>query len=356
MAQAITSAWVHIGHDHGAGLAPTFNPRDTDVIRRRPALVATLVFAGVISGVGCATPVDLDGMKADVVELQTRVDALSDRVRQVAARPPSTTTPSTTTSSTTTISGSGISVPPKETLLLRSPTSEDPLRVMVVGDSVTYEIEPALTAALQRTGRVVSANRTQVGFGLSRWPVYQWWEIWLPFLAEVRPEAVIVQTGIWDVSDVWGSDDRIPKPEDPDWEDSFAFLVRMAVDVLSTDGAHVYWLTMLPSPESDGPARLTRLLLEVAAGDDRLSIIDLTPSFTDNEGQYIDEIDRSGEPWPIRKIDGVHLCREGAALAARSTTEAVLADAGLNIFPGWEKGLWRANPLYEVDPCDDPVN
>ena len=177
MAQAITSAWVHIGHDHGAGLAPTFNPRDTDVIRRRPALVATLVFAGVISGVGCATPVDLDGMKADVVELQTRVDALSDRVRQVAARPPSTTTPSTTTPATTTpatttISGSGISVPPKETLLLRSPTSEDPLRVMVVGDSVTYEIEPALTAALQRTGRVVSANRTQVGFGLSRWPVY----------------------------------------------------------------------------------------------------------------------------------------------------------------------------------------
>ncbi len=371
MAQAITSAWVHIGHDHGAGLAPTFNPRDTDVIRRRPALVATLVFAVVISGVSCATPVDLDGMKADVVELQTRVDALSDRVRQVAARPtatttpstttpatttPATTTPATTTPATTTISGSGISVPPKETLLLRSPTSEDPLRVMVVGDSVTYEIEPALTAALQRTGRVVSANRTQVGFGLSRWPAYQWWEIWLPFLDEVRPEAVIVQTGIWDVSDVWGSDDRIPKPEDPDWEDSFAFLVRMAVDVLSADGAHVYWLTMLPSPESDGPARLTRLLLEVAAGDDRLSIIDLTPSFTDNEGQYIDEIDRSGEPWPIRKIDGVHLCREGAALAARSTTEAVLADAGLNIFPGWEKGLWRANPLYDVDPCDDPVN
>ncbi|HCV99986.1 MAG TPA: hypothetical protein DGK99_01115, partial [Acidimicrobiaceae bacterium] len=64
--------------------------------------MATLVFAGVISGVSCATPVDLDGMKADVVELQTRVDALSDRVRQVAARPTATTTPSTTTPATTT--------------------------------------------------------------------------------------------------------------------------------------------------------------------------------------------------------------------------------------------------------------
>ena len=334
------------------------------MIRRRPALVATLVLAGVIGSVGCADPVDLDGMKTDVAELRTRVDALSERVHQVASRPPATTTPSasipatttTAATTTTTTAGDGTSVPPKAALLLRSPTSEDPLRVMVVGDSVTYEIEPALTAALQRTGRVVSANRTQVGFGLSRWPVYRWWEIWIPFLAEVRPEAVIIQTGIWDVNDVWASDDRIPRPEDPDWEDSFAFLVRMAVDVLSADGAHVYWLTMLPSPESDGPGRLTRLLLEVASGDDRLSVVDLTPGFTDDEGEYIDEIDRAGEPWPVRKIDGVHLCREGAAVAARSTAEAVLADAGLVIFPGWEKGLWRGNPLYDVDPCDDPVN
>ena len=364
MAQAITSAWVHSGHDHGAGLASTFNPRDTDVIRRRPALVATLILAGVIGSVGCADPVDLHGMKADVAELRTRVDALSERVHQVASHPPATPTPATSipattttaTTTTTTTAGSGTSEPPTATLLLRSPTAEDPLRVMVVGDSVTYEIEPALTAALQRTGRVVSANRTQVGFGLSRWSVYRWWEIWIPFLAEVRPEAVIIQTGIWDVNDVWGSDDRIPRPEDPDWEDSFAFLVRMAVDVLSADGAHVYWLTMLPSSESDGPGRLTRLLVEVASGDDRLSVVDLTPGFTDDEGEYINEIDRFGEPWPVRKIGGVHLCREGAAVAARSAAEAVLADAGLVVFPGWEKGLWRANPLYDVDPCDDPVN
>ena len=38
---------------------------------------------------------------------------------------------------------------------------------MVIGDSVTYEIQPGLTAALQHTGLVVSANRTLIGFGLS---------------------------------------------------------------------------------------------------------------------------------------------------------------------------------------------
>ena len=99
--------------------------------------------------------------------------------------------------------------------------------MMVVGDSVTFEVEPGLTAALEHTGLVISANRTQVGFGLSQWPIYFWWEIWPPFLAEVRPEAVVVQTGTWDVYDVWGGEGRIPEPDDPNWEESFAFLVRI---------------------------------------------------------------------------------------------------------------------------------
>ena len=92
--------------------------------------------------------------------------------------------------------------------------------MMVVGDSVTFEVEPGLSAALEHTGLVISANRTQVGFGLSQWPIYFWWEIWPPFLAEVRPEAVVVQTGTWDVYDVWGGEGRIPEPDDPNWEES----------------------------------------------------------------------------------------------------------------------------------------
>ncbi len=341
--------------------------------------VAALVVVAVTGGAGCADPVDLSEMRADVADLRTGIDDLAEQVHQVATHPPTTAAPlpsppptslptvtppatSTTTSSTT--------VPVSATPLLRSPTPEDPLRVMVVGDSVTYEVEPALTAALQWTGRMTSANRTQVGFGLSRWPVYKWWEVWPPFLAEVRPEAVIIQTGIWDVNDVWDGDDRIPRPEDPDWEEQFAFLIRMAVDVLSDSGssdrgssdrgssdrdAHVYWLTMLPSPDSEWPQRLNQLLAQVASEDDRLSIVDLTPGFTDAEGGYADEVTRDGDLWPTRKTDGVHLCREGAAVAAAIVAEAVLADAGMVPASGWEQGSWRSNPLYDVNPCEDPT-
>ena len=269
---------------------------------------------------------------------------------------PSTTTPPATTvevTATTTVPPTATTVPPAR--ILRSPTALEPLRVMVLGDSVTYEIEPGLTAALQHTGLVVSANRTQMGFGLSQWPIFHWWEVWPPFLDEVRPEAVVLQAGIWDVQAVYGGERRLPRPEDPDWEAQFSFLVGVALDVLAADGAHVYWLTMLPSPDPGHTGRLNRLLVALAAGDDRMSVVDLTPGFTDAEGRYVDHVDRLGVAWPIRKVDGVHLCREGTEVAAGLAAAAILGDAGLEPEAGWEDGPWRLDPLYEVDPCDDPA-
>ena len=73
-----------------------------------------------------------------------------------------------------------------EIRLGRIPTKEEPLRVMIIGDSATYEIEPALSAALKKTGVVETANRTQFGFGLSQWPRYKWWDIW-PCLLYTSP-------------------------------------------------------------------------------------------------------------------------------------------------------------------------
>ena len=234
-------------------------------------------------------------------------------------------------------------------------TAEDPLRVMVVGDSVTYEIEPALTAALEHTGLVASSNRTQVGFGLSRWPVYPWWEVWPPFLAEVNPEAVVFQTGIWDVNEVFYGDLRRPVPEDVDWAEQYVFLMEVAVEVLTADGAILFWQTMLPSTDPAPVERLNRLVVDLTGRDERVVLVDLTSGFTDSDGAYRRLVDRDGELWPLRKVDEVHLCRQGAEVAARITAEAIVSHFGLRLLDGWEDGPWRSDPRFDVDPCDDPA-
>jgi hypothetical protein len=225
---------------------------------------------------------------------------------------------------------------------------------MIVGDSVTYEIQPGLTAALEHTGLVTSANRTQVGFGLSRWPIYPWWDVWETFLDEVQPEAVVIQAGIWDVAEVFAGELRRPVPTDPDWDEQFTFLMEVAVDVLSSDGAIVYWQTMLPSTSPGPGGRLNDLVADLADRDDRVVMVDLTPAFTRNGG-YTGFVERDGVEWPIRKVDGVHLCREGSEIAGRVTAEAIATDWGFEVVDGWEDGAWRADPLFDVDPCDDPA-
>lgn len=322
---------------------------------------ATLLLVAACGAATVPVPVGtVPGGTSTALEPSTGVESASGPAT-ATTDPPTTTVPPTTTppattveaTATTTVPPTATTVPPAR--ILRSPTALEPLRVMVLGDSVTYEIEPGLTAALQHTGLVVSANRTQMGFGLSQWPIFHWWEVWPPFLDEVRPEAVVLQAGIWDVQAVYGGERRLPRPEDPDWEAQYSFLVGVALDVLAADGAHVYWLTMLPSPDPGHTGRLNRLLVALAAGDDRMSVVDLTPGFTDAEGRYVDHVDRLGVAWPIRKVDGVHLCREGTEVAAGLAAAAILGDAGLEPEAGWEDGPWRLDPLYEVDPCDDPA-
>tara|TARA_B100001146_G_C16070510_1_gene386256 strand:- start:97 stop:798 length:702 start_codon:yes stop_codon:yes gene_type:complete len=227
---------------------------------------------------------------------------------------------------------------------------------LVLGDSGTYEIEPGLTAALEHTGLVDSADGTQMGLGLSRWPELPWWEAWTEYVAEIRPDAVVLQVGIWDVEEgVFGGPIRRPVPTDSDWEQQFAFLMDVAVEVLTVDGADLYWLTMLPAPpEGASPERLNRLVVELANRDERVSVVDLTPAFS-RDGEYVRVVERNGVVWPIRKVDGVHLCREGAELAGRVVAEAIAADHGVIVDVGWEDGPWRSNPKFDLDPCSDPL-
>ncbi|MCH2432861.1 MAG: hypothetical protein MK184_02275 [Acidimicrobiales bacterium] len=274
----------------------------------------------------------------------------------VAVLPTTTAAPATTATAApaTTATAASTTTTVGQTVPRRTPSAEDPLRVMIVGDSVTYEIQPGLTAALEHTGLVTSANRTQVGFGLSRWPIYPWWDVWEPFLDEVQPEAVVIQAGIWDVAEVFASELRRPVPTDPDWDEQFTFLMEVAVDVLSSDGAIVYWQTMLPSTSPGPGGRLNDLVADLADRDDRVVMVDLTPAFTRNGG-YTGFVERDGVEWPIRKVDGVHLCREGSEIAGRVTAEAIATDWGFEVVDGWEDGAWRADPLFDVDPCDDPA-
>ena len=76
-----------------------------------------------------------------------------------------------------------------------APTAADPLRVMILGDSVMHDASYGITASLQATGEATVATRTIDGFGLTtatNWPTS------IPNLIRQTRAQLIVATWSWD--------------------------------------------------------------------------------------------------------------------------------------------------------------
>ena len=79
--------------------------------------------------------------------------------------------------------------------LTTAPSPTDPLRVMVLGDSVMHDASYGITAALQATGEATVATRTIDGFGLT---VATNWPTSIPNLIRQTRAQLIVASWSWD--------------------------------------------------------------------------------------------------------------------------------------------------------------
>lgn len=169
-----------------------------------------------------------------------------------------------------------------------------------------------LGCSLARGGEVATFGRTHAsGAECDDWP-----QRWRSAVEQGRPDAVLLQIGPWDVSDRR----RPGRPEfehvgQPAYDAFLKSEMHLAVDVLSSAGARVLWLTSptvdlqraafprpvtsLPASDPDRMARLNALIGEVAAErSDVVEVIDLAAHLRSLSG---DELD------PTLRPDGVHL-------------------------------------------------
>ncbi len=231
----------------------------------------------------------------------------------------------------------------------------DPLRVLVIGDSVTYEIAPPLVEALESGRESTVQEMTQWGFALSFADANRWPSLWGDVVKTTKPDVVLLQLGIWDIGANIRDEERNPHPTDGDWDEKFAALLDFAIGVLNQEGAEVYLVGMLPGLETAAVERLNAMTGSTAERHDRVYWIDAGEHLRGADGEYVESVDGLvGIPVPLRKPDGVHLCREGARRAAEVIVDRLHTDWGISIEPSWISGEWRSNPRYNNGPCDDP--
>ena len=217
------------------------------------------------------------------------------------------------------------------------PAFATPKTVLVIGDSGTYDMTPAFVAGFADAGvRVVST--AYPGQGLTKPDAVQ--KIWTDAIDTYHPDFFIVGLGTWDNEFVAANG-----------RDAYRAKVDSVIALLTSNGGHILWLSVLPSDaalpdDRPRPDIQDQIYSELPARHPGVvDFLDLTPTLSTPDGTTPREVDGH----LLRKPDGWHLCPDGAAAVGH----AVLGHLGLD-GDGWDRGNWRTDHRYDDPPGGCP--
>ena len=248
----------------------------------------------------------------------------------------------------------------------RVPSSTDPLRVWILGDSVMYDSSLGLTAALEATGDVkVVANSSFGGWGMTRdkyWPGDG-----ESIIRQYHPELVI---------GTWSWDNPMAQSDPTGYE---ALLRNSLSDILAPDDG-VDGVILLqfpttgpyplyPTPAAKQAAWISTLAGERAWDAAARAVVAEFPGraayVTDSDlfvpdGKFLVWMKTPSGQWlRARKVDDIHVCPYGAAEFGQLVESDLATAFGLGpMTPGWQNGAWIHDPRYNdpagACPADQP--
>ena len=281
----------------------------------------------------------LPGWRALVAALvAVGLTALAVVAATVPPGPPSRLVPESTTS------GQGTS-PPNTLLfggLVRTATATEPLRVLIVGDSVSYDAEPGVLAIFQASGAAQATAVNVLGFGLAFGP-YDWRHEWARLVAERHPEVVVMFLGGWDELFIAKEGAEAYRP-----------VLDEAIALLTAGGAKLLLVGMPITVNRAGIPypRIVPNALRAAAARHQSTVgfLDLDPVISPG-GRFTAYLDGPAGRERVRKMDGTHLCPSGSARIGRAIFNAVAASWALPEPPAdWRAGDWALNPRFNNPP------
>ncbi|HVM67436.1 MAG TPA: hypothetical protein VMU14_21370 [Acidimicrobiales bacterium] len=213
--------------------------------------------------------------------------------------------------------------------LLRVGTAANPLRVLVIGDSLGLSFGYSTANKLDAGGMVKTTVDAREGTGLTRPDAFDWAAEVRADIVQFHPELVIAMFGGNDDQDTIVNGRFIPFGSQA-WTVIYGARVAGVAATVHSAGAHLLWAG-LPVMRSAALTQRLQAVMAVTgtalAGRDGAAFIDNSAALSDGSGHYTVALPGSGgQEVIVREPDGVHMTPAGAdrladrAIAAMATS------------------------------------
>lgn len=221
----------------------------------------------------------------------------------------------------------------------------DPETVIVAGDSIIYDVSPAVAAAVDpRSATVIPVVAPSLAADSSRLPLIR-------RIETTSADVVAVMVGVWERAHVARNGLVVGEPGfAAEYADEALDPIRLA---LAPHGGRL----LILGPPHLREAEAEHMVVELeevwsayAAEHDEVEFLDADawigdqPVFTELESDGSTTI-------RLRRTDGIHLCEEGARRIAAGLLSQIAAPGTppLQLVDGWEAGDWTSR--FPVDEC-----
>lgn len=222
--------------------------------------------------------------------------------------------------------------PPPHTapLTVRHPTSTRPLKVLVVGDSLSTYTGQRLADLLAQRGLANVTVKYRDGVGLATPTFFNWPEWALGQIDAIKPSAVVVIVGGNDNQDMSRQDDYFPVGS-PGWAAEYERRVSVVMRSVILHGVdRIYWTGPPTSKSAVDNGYYRQLNLAAAAAAKEIPgarFVDLA-GLTSIKGEWLDVLAFGNEAFPARMGDGFHWSWQASQITSRLEADAMAKDYG----------------------------
>ena len=214
---------------------------------------------------------------------------------------------------------------------LTNPTAANPLRALLVGDSLGLDLGGPLQNRLASTGVVAATLDGKESTGLTRPDYFDWPAELNRAMAQVDPQLVVIMMGANDPQSFLGP--PVVNYGSPQWDHDYQHRAVAFMREATSRGAKLVWVSLPAMRDPALNAKVAHInALQKAAAAKVPGVVYLSSDPTLSPGGgYTAFVTQGGQNISVREPDGIHVSAQGGALLSDAVVRAMRHDLGIPI-------------------------